>query len=81
MALVGKPALVADIGDIIPGTQPRFGVLNAGDIEEAARRQARVLLEGTDQRLLSQRESLRKCVEGRRAGKTGKKCLLNLLAG
>ena len=81
MALVGKPALVADVGNVVSGTQPRFGVLHAGDVEKADRRQAGVLLEGTDQRLLSQRESLRKCVEGRRAGKIGKKCLLNLLAG
>jgi hypothetical protein len=26
MALVGKPGLVADVGDIIPGAQARFGI-------------------------------------------------------
>jgi hypothetical protein len=29
MALIGKTALVTDIGDVIPRTQPRFGKLNA----------------------------------------------------
>ena len=81
MALVGKSALVADVGNIIPGAQPRFGVLHAGDVEEAARRQAGVLPEGANQRLLAQREALGKLVEGRRAGEIGKKCLLNLPAG
>ena len=59
MALVGKPALVADVGNVVPARSRAFGVLHAGDVEKADRRQAGVLLEGTDQRLLSQRESLR----------------------
>jgi hypothetical protein len=81
MALVGKPALVANVGNIIPGAQPRFGVLHAGDVEEAARRQAGVLPEGADQRLLAQRESLGKFVKRRRCGQIGKKRLPNVLAG
>lgn len=81
MALVGKAALVADVCNIIPGAQPRFSVFHAGDVEKAARRQAGVLPEGADQRLLAQREALGKLVEGRRAGEIGKKRLLNLLAG
>ena len=63
MALIGKPALVADIGNIIPGAEPRFGVFHAGDVEKAARRQASVLPEGADQRLLAQREAVGKVVE------------------
>lgn len=81
MALVGKTALVANVGNIIPGAQPRFGVFHAGDVEEAARRQAGVLLEGANQRLLAQREALSKLVKRRWCGEVGKKCRLNLLAG
>ncbi len=28
MTLIGKTALVADVGNVISGTQPRFGELN-----------------------------------------------------
>lgn len=70
MALVGKAALVADVGDVVSGTQPRLGVLHAGDVEEAARRQAGVLPEGADQGLLAQRESLGKLVERRGAARS-----------
>ena len=81
MALVGKPAMVADVGNVVSGTQPRFGVLHAGDVEKADRRQAGVLPEGADQRLLAQRESLRKLVKRRWCGQVGKKCLLKVLTG
>ncbi|STV96433.1 Uncharacterised protein [Klebsiella michiganensis] len=57
VALVGKPGLVADIGDIIPGPQARFGELNPRDIDKAGGRQAGILLEGADQRLFAQRNS------------------------
>lgn len=36
MALVGKPALVTDIGEIISRTQSRFGVFHARDAEKAS---------------------------------------------
>ena len=71
MTLVGKPALVAHVGDIIPRAQPRFGVLHARNVEETARRQAGILPESADQRLLAQRESLGELVKGRRCGKVG----------
>lgn len=53
MALIGKPTLVAYVGNIIPGAQPCFGVFHAGDIKEAGWRQPGVLPEGTNQRLLA----------------------------
>lgn len=53
MALVGKPALVTDIGEIIPRTQSRFGVFHARDAEKASWRQAGVLFKGADCGLMS----------------------------
>ena len=56
MTLVGKPGLVADVGDLISGAQARFGEFNPRDIDKAGGRQAGILLEGADQRLFAQGE-------------------------
>ena len=66
VALVGKPGLVADIGDIIPGPQARFGELNPRDIDKAGGRQAGILLEGADQRLFAQRKLIGEAIQRRR---------------
>ena len=56
VALVGKAALVADVGNVIPGAQARFGELYPGDVQESTGRQARILFKGSDKRLFAQRE-------------------------
>ena len=56
MALVGKPGLVADVGDLIPGAQARFGKFDTRHIHKAGGGQAGVLLKGADQRLFAQGE-------------------------
>lgn len=57
MALIGEAALVADVGNVIPGAQARFGELYPGNVQESAGRQASVLLKGSDKRLFAQREA------------------------
>ena len=66
VALVGKPGLVAHIGDIIPGPQARFGELNPRDIDKAGGRQAGILLEGADQRIFAQRKLIGEAIQRRR---------------
>ena len=56
MTLVGKPGLVADVGDLISGAQARFGKFDACHIHKAGGRQASVLLKGANQRLFAQGE-------------------------
>ncbi len=51
-----KPALVADISNIIPGAEPALAY-STQEMLKAARRQASVLPEGADQRLFAQRSS------------------------
>jgi hypothetical protein len=52
MALVGKPALIADIGNLVSGPQPLAGIVNPYDVQITSWRQPGVLLKGTDQRSL-----------------------------
>ena len=53
MALVGKPALIADIGNFVPGPQPLAGVVNPYDVQITSWRQPGVLLKSADQRLFA----------------------------
>ena len=36
MALVGKPALIADIGNFVPGPQQLAGIVNPNDVQIAS---------------------------------------------
>ncbi len=58
VALIGKAALIANISNIIPGAQTRFGELYPGNVQESAGRQACILLKGSDKRLFAQRKAL-----------------------
>ena len=53
MALVGKPALVSDIGNFVSGPQPLASIVNPYDVQITSWRQPGVLLKGTDQRLFT----------------------------
>ena len=53
VTLIGKPGLVAHIGNIIPCAQARFSEFNTRDIDKTGGREAGLLLEGADQRLFT----------------------------
>jgi len=53
VALIGKAALVASVGNIRPGAQTCFSKLNPGAIEKGDGRQANILLKSADQRLFA----------------------------
>ena len=46
MALIGKAALIADVGYLVPGAQARFGVFHPRDVEKTARRQPGIAFKG-----------------------------------